>query len=147
VLSSKSDGSPVKPNKHIIGLPTPPSAGVLISLLLANHAMGGALSDERYTVTLFAVTIGVSLLMVSNVRFRSFKDLRFNVSTALLVMSAIGSSAIVWRYTKPQFVLVWLLSFYVLIGVVEAIRGFPAWLRRPRGGEATPEAGSGLEQG
>jgi CDP-diacylglycerol--serine O-phosphatidyltransferase len=147
VLSSKTDGSPAKPNKHIIGLPTPPSAGVLISLLLANHAMGGALSDERYTVTLFAVTIGVSLLMVSNVRFRSFKDLRFNVSTALLVMSAIGSSAIVWRYTKPQFVLVWLLSFYVLIGVVEAIRGLPAWLRKPRGGEATPEAGSGFEQG
>jgi CDP-diacylglycerol---serine O-phosphatidyltransferase len=86
------------------------------------------------------------LLMVSNVRFRSFKDLKMNVGTALLVLGAIGSSAIVWRYTKPQFVLVWLLSFYLLIGVFEAIRGLPAWLRRPRGEAAINEVSS-LEQG
>jgi CDP-diacylglycerol--serine O-phosphatidyltransferase len=145
--SSGSSGAPVKPSKYTVGLPIPPASGVLISLLLANHAVDGALSDERYTVTLFVVTIVLSLLMVSNVRFRSFKDLQMNVSTALLVLSAIGSSAIVWRYTKPQFVLVWLLSFYVLIGMVEAVRGLLAWLRKPRGERALSEASSGLEQG
>lgn len=146
VLNSGSDGAPIKPSKYIVGLPIPPASGVLISLLLANHAVDGALSDERYTVTLFAVTIVLSLLMVSNVRFRSFKDLRFNIGTALLVMGAIGSSAIVWRITKPQFVLVWLLGFYVLIGVVEAIRGLPAWLRR-RQTAALPEVNTAIEPG
>ena len=66
---------------------------------------------------------------VSSFGFRSFKELSFNVGTALLVMFAIGSSAFVWRYSKPQFVLVWLLSFYVLIGLVETLRALPERFR------------------
>ena len=143
VLSSGPAGSPVKPSKYTVGLPIPPASGILISLLLANHAMGGALSHERYTVALFGVTIGLSLLMVSSFRFRSFKDLSFNVHTALLVMFAIGSSAFVWQYGKPQFVLVWLLSFYVLIGLVETLRALPERLRRRR----EDESETGLERG
>lgn len=143
VLSSGPAGAPSKPSKYTIGLPIPPASGILISLLLANHAVGGALSHERYTLALFGVTIALSLLMVSSFRFRSFKDLSFNVGTALLVMFAIGSSAFVWQYGKPQFVLVWLLSFYVLIGLVETVRSVPERLRRWR----EDDAEAGLERG
>jgi CDP-diacylglycerol--serine O-phosphatidyltransferase len=143
VLNSGSAGAPVKPSKYTLGLPIPPASGILISLLLANHAVGGALSHERYTVAIFGVTIALSLLMVSTFRFRSFKELSFNISTAILVMFAIGSSAFVWRYSKPQFVLVWLLSFYVLIGLVETIRAIPERFRRRR----EEESETGLEQG
>jgi CDP-diacylglycerol--serine O-phosphatidyltransferase len=121
VLSSSS-GSPGKPGKYIIGLPTPPSSGILISLIVANHGVGGALGAERYTLLLFAVTIGLGLLMVSNVRFRSFKDLQLNTGTLLFVALTIGSSAFVWQRYRPQFVLIWLLSVYVLIGLVESVR-------------------------
>jgi CDP-diacylglycerol---serine O-phosphatidyltransferase len=131
VLSSTPSGAPAKPGKYIVGLPIPPAAGILISLLLANHAVGGALGDERNTIALFGVTVVLSLLMVSSIRFRSFKDLKFNVGTALLVMFAIGSSVFVWQQTKPHFVLVWLLSFYVLIGLVEALRALPRRLKGP----------------
>lgn len=143
VLSSGPAGAPVKPSKFTVGLPIPPASGILISLLLANHAVGEALSHERYTLTIFGVTIALSLLMVSSFRFRSFKELSFNVSTALLVMFAIGSSAFVWQYGKPQFVLVWLLSFYVLIGLVETLRALPERFRRRR----EEDSESGLEQG
>jgi CDP-diacylglycerol--serine O-phosphatidyltransferase len=60
--------------------------------------------------------------MVSNVRFRSLKDLRLNTGTVLLVLFVIGSSAFVWQRFVPEFVLVWLLSFYVLIGLLESAR-------------------------
>jgi CDP-diacylglycerol--serine O-phosphatidyltransferase len=143
VLSSSPTGTPVKQSKYTVGLPIPPASGILISLLLANHAVGGALSHERYTLALFGVTIALSLLMVSSFRFRSFKELSFNVSSAVLVMFAIGSSAFVWQYGKPQFVLVWLLSFYVLIGLVETLRALPERLRRLREGDSE----TGLEQG
>jgi CDP-diacylglycerol--serine O-phosphatidyltransferase len=143
VLSSSPAGAPVKLSKYTVGLPIPPAAGILISLLLANHAVGGALSHERYTVALFGVTTALSLLMVSSFRFRSFKELSFNVGTALLVMFAIGSSAFVWQYGKPQFVLVWLLSFYVLIGLVETLRALLERLRRRR----EDDPATGLEQG
>jgi CDP-diacylglycerol--serine O-phosphatidyltransferase len=142
VLSSGSSGAPVKPSKYIVGLPIPPAAGILISLLLANHAVGGALGHERYTIALFGVTVVLGLMMVSSIRFRSFKDLHFNVGTALLIMFAIGSSVFVWQYSKPHVVLVWLLSFYVLIGVVETLRALPGRLRRPRE-DASQTTGAG----
>ena len=122
VISSTSTGAPVKPGKYIMGLPTPPASGILISLIVANHGVGGALGAERYTLLLFAVTVGLSVLMVSSVRFRSFKDLQLNTSTVLLILFVIGSSAFVWQRFTPQFVLVWLLSFYVFIGIVESLR-------------------------
>jgi CDP-diacylglycerol--serine O-phosphatidyltransferase len=122
VLSSDDDGAPSVPGKYILGLPSPPASGVLISLVVANHAMNGALGEPRYTPAILAVTVVVSLLMVSNVRFRSFKDLRLNTPTILLVLFAVLSSAFIWYAVKPQFVLVWLLSFYVFIGLVETLR-------------------------
>jgi len=136
VLSSSPAGAAVKPSKYTVGLPIPPASGILISLLLANHALGGQLSHERYTLALFGVTIALSLLMVSSFRFHSFKDLSFNVANALLVLFGIGSSVLVWQYGKPQFVLLWLLCFYVTIGLVETVRALPERLRRRRAEQA-----------
>ncbi len=122
VLSSSSSGASSKPGKYILGLPSPPAAGILISLALANHAVGGALGDRRYTALLFCVTIMLGLLMVSTVRFRSFKDLKLNSATLLFVLFTVGSSVFVWQRFKPQFVLIWLLSMYIFIGFVETLR-------------------------
>jgi CDP-diacylglycerol--serine O-phosphatidyltransferase len=129
VLSSSSTGAPTKPGKYILGLPSPPAAGVLISLMLANHGVGGALGSERYTVLLFCVTVALGLLMVSNVRFRSFKELKMNSATLLFVLFTVGSSVFVWQRFKPQFVLVWLLSVYVFIALVETLRVLSRRLR------------------
>jgi CDP-diacylglycerol---serine O-phosphatidyltransferase len=129
VLSSVPTGAPSKPGKYIVGLPIPPASGILISLVVANHAAGGALGGEQYTLPIFAVTIGLSLLMVSAIKFRSFKDLKFNTGTVLLVLFVVASSAFVWQQFKPQFVLVWLLSMYIFIGLVEWLRTFPARLK------------------
>lgn len=139
VLTAGSGAGPVKPGRFIIGLPTPPASGILISLLLANHAMGGALGGEQYTAAIFVTTIALSLLMVSNVRFRSFKDLRLNSGTIALVLFTIGSSAFVWRRFKPQFVLVWLLSVYILIGLVETLRVLAGRLKG-QGRDSVPPA-------
>jgi CDP-diacylglycerol--serine O-phosphatidyltransferase len=138
VLATSTRGTPLKPGKHIVGLPTPPASGILISLVVANHAVGGALEDERYTAAIFAVTLGLSLLMVSNFRFHSFKELKLNTGTVLFVLFAIGSSAFVWQRFKPQFVLVWLLSVYIFIGLVESVRAFGQRLLRLRRDSVPP---------
>jgi CDP-diacylglycerol--serine O-phosphatidyltransferase len=123
VLSMGEKGAPTKPGKYIVGLPVPGAAGILISLVLANHAMGSELQlgGPKYVWGMVALTVFLSFLMVSTIKFRSFKDLRLNARTFALVAFAVGSSAIVSLRTSPAFVLVWLLSFYVLIGLVEAI--------------------------
>jgi CDP-diacylglycerol---serine O-phosphatidyltransferase len=123
VLSMGESGAPSKPGKYIVGLPVPGAAGILISLVLANHAMGDELrlQQQAYSWGMIVLTIFLAFLMVSTIKFRSFKDLKLNVRTLLLVAFAVGSSAIVSLQTKPEFVLVWLLSCYVVIGLIESV--------------------------
>jgi CDP-diacylglycerol--serine O-phosphatidyltransferase len=138
VLSMGEKGAPSKPGKYIVGLPVPGAAGILISLVLANHAMGDGLrlTGPKYVWAMIGLTIFLSFLMVSTIRFRSFKDLKLNARTFALVAFAVGSSALVSLQTKPAFVLVWLLSFYVVIGLLETAVGFSR--RTTRRTEAPP---------
>ncbi len=125
VLSMGEGGKPTKPSKYIVGLPVPGAAGILISLVVANHAVGGDLAGPKYVYPMMGLTAFLAFLMVSTIRFRSFKDLKLNARSVGLVLFAVASSAIVSLQTKPAFVLVWLLSFYVIIGLVETMIALP----------------------
>jgi len=147
VLSMGEEGKPTKPSKYIVGLPIPGAAGILVSLVVANHAVAGAIGGAEYAWSILGVTLLLSFLMVSTIRFRSFKDLRLNVRTMLLVAFAIGSSAFISTKLKPAFVLVWLLGFYILLGIFETLWQLPGRLResalsRGDSSDAAPPAGS-----
>ncbi len=132
VLSMGESGKPTKPGKYIVGLPVPGAAGILISLIVANRAAAGPLGDEKYVYGMAALTVFLAFLMVSTIRFRSFKDLKLNARSVALVFFAIGSSAVVSLRYKPAFVLIWLLGFYVVIGLVETVFSLPAQRRERR---------------
>jgi CDP-diacylglycerol--serine O-phosphatidyltransferase len=136
VLSMGESGKPTKPGKYIVGLPVPGAAGVLISLVIANHAIAGSLAGPQYLWLMMGLTLFLAFLQVSTIKFRSFKDLKLNARSVALVFFAVGSSAVVSMQTKPAFVLVWLLSFYVAIGLVETLLSIPK--RRREGGEGRP---------
>lgn len=129
VLATGEDGKPSKPSKYIVGLPIPGAAGILVSIVVANHAAAGAIGGAEYAAAILGTTIVLSLLMVSTIRFRSFKDLKLNVRTMALVAFAIGSSAVISTQTQPAFVLVWLLGFYVLLGICESLWQLPGRVR------------------
>ena len=143
VLSMGEKGAPTKPGVYIVGLPVPGAAGILISLILANHAMGDELRlyGPRYVWALLALTVFLSFLMVSTIKFRTFKDLRLNLRTFLLVAFAVGSSAIVSLQTRPAFVLVWLLTCYVVIALVETALTLSRRTRRRGPRRSLPPAG------
>ena len=133
VLSMGDKGAPTKPGQYIVGLPVPGAAGILeFQLVLANHAMGDELRlyGPKYVWGMIVLTLFLSALMVSTVKFRSFKDLRLNSRTFLLVAFAVGSSAIVSLQTRPAFVLVWLLACYVVIGLAESVFNLSRRARR-----------------
>jgi CDP-diacylglycerol--serine O-phosphatidyltransferase len=142
VLSMGDNGAPTKPGKYIVGLPVPGAAGILISLVLANHAMRGELSlhAPRFVWAMIVLTIFLSFLMVSTIKFRSFKDVRLNARTFALVAFAVGSSAIVSLQTRPAFVLVWLLSCYVVIGLAESALALSRRARRHQRRSIPPDA-------
>ena len=129
VLSMGENGKPSKPSKYIVGLPIPGAAGILVSIVVANHAVAGAIGGAEYAAAILGVTVLLSFLMVSTIRFRSFKDLKLNVRTVALVAFAIGSSAVISTKLQPAFVLVWLLGFYVLLGICESLWQLPGRLR------------------
>ena len=132
VLSMGEGGKPTKPSKYIVGLPVPGAAGILMSLVVANHTVGGDLAGPKYVYAVVALTGLLAFLMVSTIRFRSFKDLKLNARSVGLVLFAVASSAIVSLQTKPAFVLLWLLGFYVIIGVVETLIAVPREMARKR---------------
>jgi CDP-diacylglycerol--serine O-phosphatidyltransferase len=121
VLAMGSSGAPKKPDKYILGLPIPGAAGILVSLVAANHAVSGELSSSPLPILI--VVLALSFFMVSTIRFRSFKDLRMNLRTVLLVGFALGSSIVLALSLHIAFALGWLLVSYVAIGLVESIFG------------------------
>jgi CDP-diacylglycerol--serine O-phosphatidyltransferase len=130
VLSMGESGKPTKPSKYIVGLPIPGAAGILVSIVVANHAVAGAIGRAEYAWGMLGVTAFLSFLMVSTIRFRSFKDVKLNLRTVLFVAFAIGSSVFISMQMKPAFVLVWLLGFYILLGIFESLWQLPRRLLR-----------------
>lgn len=132
VLSMASGGAPKKPEKYILGLPIPGAAGILVSLVAANHAVSGGLSSSPLPI--LVVVLALAFFMVSTIRFRSFKDLRMTWRTVMLVGFALGSSAMLALQLHIAFALGWLLTSYVAIGLVESILGMSRRAARARRG-------------
>jgi CDP-diacylglycerol---serine O-phosphatidyltransferase len=115
-------GDKNKPGRNTVGLPIPPAAAGLVALVVARPGTPSEIAEGPFAQLALGLTVLLSVLMVSTVPFRSFKDLRLNTSTILLVSFAVGSSVFVWRHYSVHLVLVWLLSVYVAIGILEAFR-------------------------
>jgi CDP-diacylglycerol--serine O-phosphatidyltransferase len=148
VLSMGEAGGPPSPARYIVGLPVTGAAGILIAIVMTRRGAGGQLGGAP---AVLATTLLVSMLMVSTLRFRSFKDLRPGPRTLLAIALALGSSALLSVRWGPALVLAWGLGVYVLLGVVESLwrlpalrRGAPAALEA-RGARAA-RAGGGEER-
>jgi CDP-diacylglycerol--serine O-phosphatidyltransferase len=119
VLAMGAEGAPKKPGKYILGLPIPGAAGIVVSLVVANHAVAGRLPGSP--VIVLAVVVSLAILMVSTIKFRSFKDVKLSWRSVLFVTAAVSSSAFLAVRFHVSVALVWLLSSYILIGVFESL--------------------------
>ena len=121
VLTTGTGGAPKKPGKWILGLPIPGAAGILISLVVAHtFARETVLNDVIGSPwVIFGVVLALGFLMVSTIKFRSFKDIRLNWRTFAFVCVAIGSTLYVAMRFHVAFALVWLLASYVAIALAE----------------------------
>lgn len=132
VLSMGESGQPTKPSKYVVGLPIPGAAGILVAIVVANHSTGGVIGNAGYAPLVLAVTLGLSALMVSTVRFRSFKEIKLDLPTAAFALFLVGSSAVVVTQTRPAFVLLHLLTCYVVLAIGESLWMVPGGLRKMR---------------
>lgn len=107
--------------RFFVGLPIPLAAGVLISLIMAHHAASGGepLSESaRLPVT---VAVGVlSLLMVSTVRYRTFKDVRLSRKSAAVFMLVVAGGLVIGTQLHPAYVVVAYSLTYLSVGLIES---------------------------
>jgi CDP-diacylglycerol--serine O-phosphatidyltransferase len=141
-LGGGTDAALARPPKYIVGLAIPGAAGVLVGLVMANASVAGPLGERRHAWVIALVTVALSALMVSTVRFRSFKDLRLEPRTFAFLALVVASCAAISAYSKPAFVVLWLLGGYVLVGLVEsalvAARKVPRAIARRRRARPRP---------
>jgi CDP-diacylglycerol--serine O-phosphatidyltransferase len=119
VLAMQHDAA--KPGKFIIGLPVPAASAVLISLVLLNHQLAGSFVDVGQPALAVLVVV-LSYLMVSRIRFRSFKDLRLSrrTVTGFLAVAAFTVAVLVGRM-HSALIFVVLMATYVGLGLTEEV--------------------------
>jgi len=123
VLSSNPKGQPSKPGKYVVGLPIPGAAGVILAVIIANHSVHGTIFLHHLLVA--GMVLGLSALMVSTVQFRSFKDIRFNARTLLVIASGLISTVVVAQKFGAAFALPWMMGCYISLALIESIVTFP----------------------
>src|SRR3954469_15525764 len=119
VLAMKQDSA--KPGKFIIGLPVPAASAVLVSLVLLNHQLAGSYVDVGQPALAILVVV-LSYLMVSRIRFRSFKDLRLSrrTITGFLAIAAFTGVVLIGRM-HSALIFVGLMATYVGLGLTEEV--------------------------
>jgi CDP-diacylglycerol--serine O-phosphatidyltransferase len=121
VLSRREEAGGQKgPGKYILGLSIPTAASVLVFMVIVSHNAGEYRLISETTTALIVLLL--SALMVSKVRFRSFKDLRLTGKTVGVTLLLAGASAaIVFAGFKKAFIFLFLVVFYIALGLTEEI--------------------------
>lgn len=130
VLAARGDkGS----SRFFVGLPIPLAAGAIVALVIAHYRQFGAATDAATHAPMALVVVLLSFLMVSTVRYRTFKDLHLSTkSLALFLFLSIAGLA-VGIATRASFVLVVYMAAYIAMGIAESVIA----RARPRRDEAT----------
>jgi len=121
VLSRREEASgQKKPGKYTLGLAIPAAASVLVFMVLvAFHAGPYRLISESVVA---GVVLTLSYLMVSRIRFRSFKDLRLTRRTVELAVVIAGSGVIiVMNGVSKALIFLVLMTAYIVLGVAETV--------------------------
>jgi CDP-diacylglycerol--serine O-phosphatidyltransferase len=105
--------------RYFVGLPIPLAAGMVVSLVIALHQPGRPAAESVGLVPVALLMLVLSFLMVSTIRYRTFKEAGLNPRTALAFLFAIGVGVVIALRGKPQLVLLVYFSFYILLGLVE----------------------------
>ena len=117
----------IPPNKNshsdFLGIPIPMAAGFIASLtfLLSNfYALGKSLGAWNYV--LVCVTIGLSILMISNVRYPSFKKVDWSTKGSVwgILMGALAIGLIFNEKTRSYTPAI-IFSLYLIYGLVRPL--------------------------
>ncbi len=106
-------------SKFFTGLPIPLAAGMLISLVIAYHH--ASISVDNTQLFIAALMVFLSFLMISSIRYRTFKDVRLSKKSATIFFAVLLSGIAIATQMRPSFVLIAYFSAYLFLGVAEEV--------------------------
>src|SRR5438270_10970984 len=133
VLAHSETGS----QRYFVGLPIPLAAGMLVALVIALNNLRAPISEAVGLWPIATLVLVLAFLMVSTIRYRTFKEAGLNARTLLVFLLVIAIGVVVAIRGRPSLVLLVYFSFYILLGIgEEALFG----RRRRRAARAAAEA-------
>lgn len=107
-------------SQFFVGLPIPVAAGGVIAVVIAHGVSDAPIPP----VPAMALALVLSFLMVSNVRYRTFKGTRLNRSRVALLFLLVAVGVVSAFQFGPPSVLVAVMAGYILIGLGESVLSF-----------------------
>jgi len=118
--------------RYFVGMPSPAAAAIPAATV---YAYPWGLYDYRAALPALAMVLVPALLMVSTIRFRSFKQIDLHVRRSYTILIVIAA-ALVLITTHPRFVLVAMAYTYLASPFV----GMAIARLRQRGSPVVPES-------
>ncbi len=119
------EGTPKIDKKNFVGLPIPPAAGLLAAIVyfspLPLSTLTGNLSSF-YTLSMMILIACLGLLMVSTVKYTSFKSVKTDRKSIYLILVIAALGMITWLYSR--YMLLAFAAAYVAHGVIWYLLGF-----------------------
>src|SRR2546430_17517041 len=107
--------------RFFVGLPIPLAAGTLVSLVVALQRGGVPASDVVGLWPIAVLVLVLAFLMVSTIRYRTFKEAGLNARTMLAFLAVVGVGVAVAIRGRPSLVLLVYFSIYILLGLGEEL--------------------------
>jgi CDP-diacylglycerol---serine O-phosphatidyltransferase len=106
-------------SKYFTGLPIPLAAGVLVSLVMVHQRTFAQPATRQLNI--LALILVLSYLMVSNVRYRSFKDLKLSKKSLTIIFTLFLLFGVIAARIEPTFAILAFFCGYVGLGLVEEV--------------------------
>lgn len=107
-------------SRFFVGLPIPLAAGMIVSMVIAHHGLRSGPLGAAASAVIAAVVAFLSLLMVSTVRYRTFKDVKLSAKSASIFMLMCIGGVVIATQLHPALILVAYFSLYLAYGLVES---------------------------
>ena len=106
-------------SRFFVGLPIPLAAGTLVSIVIAHYRAFGSIGDEGTRVLIAAVVALLAFLMVSTIRYRTFKDVHLSTRSLAVFGVLCAGGLAVGMATRASFVMVVYMGAYIVMGLAE----------------------------
>jgi len=104
---------------YFIGLPIPLAAGTFISVVVLHLRRDQGLLQN--TQGLIAFFLSLAFLMVSNIRYRNFKDVKREKRPLIILGITLASLVLLGVVYRPTFAIVCFFLAYLAMGLIETL--------------------------